>query len=386
MNITQKTILITGANRGVGRALLEAALERGASRVYAGTRAAFQHADKRVIPVTLDVTNAAQIERVAQDVGALDLLVNNAGISLFDDLSDPGLVEQHLAVNFYGPYRLTQALLPRLAQAHGAILNVLSLAALAPLPVMPAYSISKAAAHSLTQTLRAYLVGQGVAVHAVLLGPVDTDMTRGFDIPKAAPDAVARAIFDGLARGEEDIFPDPVSRALAEGWRNGVVKAFEHEYASLLPASVARRGGDYTLAFTVDQTPQEAFRAINDVRGWWSGEVEGDTSQLGGEFSYRVAGVHYSKQKITESVPGKKVAWHVTDAQLEFVKDKSEWKGTDIVFEIAKQGAKTEVRFTHKGLASAFECYTNCSNAWGMLVNGNLRKLIATGKPQPSPW
>lgn len=239
MNITQKTILITGANRGVGRALVEEALKRGATRVYAGSRGAFQHPDKHVTPVTLDVTNAAEIQRVAGEVGALDLLINNAGISLFDDLSDPSFIDKHLAVNFLGPYRMTQAFLPRLVHAKGAILNVLSLAALAPVPVTPSYSISKAAAHSLTQTLRAYLVGRDVAVHGVYLGPTDTDMTRGFDIPKAAPADVAREIFDGLERGEEDIFPDPLSRNLAEGWRNGVVKAFEHQYAGFLPPSVA---------------------------------------------------------------------------------------------------------------------------------------------------
>jgi NAD(P)-dependent dehydrogenase (short-subunit alcohol dehydrogenase family) len=239
MHITQKTLLITGANRGVGRALVEEALERGVTRIYAGTRSNFQHPDARVTPVTLDVTNPMEIQRVAGEVGALDLLVNNAGIALFDDLSDPGFVEKHMAVNFHGPYRMTQAFLSRLKHAQGAIVNVLSLAALAPLPVTPSYSISKAAAHSLTQTLRAYLVGQGVAVHAVMLGPVDTDMNRGFDIPKAAPAAVARAIFDGLERGEEDIFPDPVSQTMAEGWRGGVVKAFEHQYASFLPTSVA---------------------------------------------------------------------------------------------------------------------------------------------------
>jgi NAD(P)-dependent dehydrogenase (short-subunit alcohol dehydrogenase family) len=238
MRITQKTILITGANRGVGRALLDEALRRGVARVHAGTRGTFQHPDPRVTPVTLDVTSPADVRRVAGEVPALDLLINNAGIALLDDLSDPGLVEKHMAVNFHGPYRMSQAFLPQLRRARGAILNVLSLAALAPVPVTPSYSISKAAAHSLTQTLRAYLAGQGVAVHAVMLGPVDTDMNRGLDIPKAAPEAVAREILDGLERGEEDIFPDPVSRALAEGWRGGVVKAFEHQYAGLLPPSV----------------------------------------------------------------------------------------------------------------------------------------------------
>ncbi len=143
---------------------------------------------------------------------------------------------------------------------------------------------------------------------------------------------------------------------------------------------------DYTTSFTVDQTPKEVFDAINNVRGWWSGKIQGDTDKLGAEFTYRVQDMHRSKQKITEFVPGKKVVWHVSDAELTFVNDKTEWKGTDIVFEISKKGGKTELRFTHIGLVPAFECYGGCSGAWGALVNGNLRKLITLGKAQPSPW
>lgn len=141
---------------------------------------------------------------------------------------------------------------------------------------------------------------------------------------------------------------------------------------------------NYTTAFLVAQTPEVAFAAVNNVRGWWSGEIEGPTDKLGAAFTYRYEDVHYSKQEITELIPGKKVVWHVADASLNFVKDKSEWKGTDIVFEIAKKGGQTEVRFTHMGLVPAFECYSNCSNAWGMLINGNLRTLITTGKVQPN--
>jgi Activator of Hsp90 ATPase homolog 1-like protein len=143
---------------------------------------------------------------------------------------------------------------------------------------------------------------------------------------------------------------------------------------------------DYTASFTVDQTPEEVFEGINNVRGWWSGEVTGDTNKPGAEFTYCVQGVHRSKQKITELVPGKRVVWRVLDADLSFTKDKSEWKGTEIVFEIAKKGNKTEVRFRHVGLVPAYECFNNCSNAWGLLVKGNLRRLIETGEDQPSPW
>ena len=134
---------------------------------------------------------------------------------------------------------MTQAFLPLLKRSKGAIVNHLSLAALAPLPIIPAYSLSKAAALNLTQSLRALLAGEGVRVHAVVLGPVDTDMNRAFDIPKASTESAARGIFDGLESGDEDIFPDPASQSLAEGWRNGAAKALEREFAAFVPASAA---------------------------------------------------------------------------------------------------------------------------------------------------
>ncbi len=141
----------------------------------------------------------------------------------------------------------------------------------------------------------------------------------------------------------------------------------------------------FSTSFTVGQSPQEVFDAINDVRGWWSGEIDGSTDELGAEFTYRYKGLHRSTQTITELVPGKRVVWHVTDASLEFVEDKTEWNGTDIVFDIARKGDQTEVRFTHVGLVPRFQCYGDCSGAWTFYVTRSLRDLITTGKGEPNP-
>jgi NAD(P)-dependent dehydrogenase (short-subunit alcohol dehydrogenase family) len=236
MTITDKTVLVTGANRGIGKALVEEALSRGAKRVYAGTRQPLDNVDKRVTPLAMDVTNVAQIQKAVEKVESLDILINNAGVALYDDLSDRAALEQSLAINLYGPYGVTQAFLPLLTRSRGAIVNVLSLSAIAAVPFSPAYSISKAAAFSLAQGLRALLAKRGIRVHVVLPGPVDTDMTRGLEIPKASPESVARAIFDGLEKGEEEIFPDPMSASMAEGWRNGAVKELQRQFAGLINA------------------------------------------------------------------------------------------------------------------------------------------------------
>jgi len=239
MNIENKTVLITGANRGIGRALMDEALRRGAKRIFAGTRGPLQIADERITPLTLDVTNTSQIQHAVGEVDSLDLLINNAGIAIFDDLSKPEVIEQHLKVNLFGPLNVTHAFLPLLKRSKGAIVNNISTVALAALPVIPGYSISKAAMLSMTQSLRALLAGQGVTVHAVLTGPVDTDMNRGIDFPKASPESAAVAILDGVEKGEEEIFPDPLSKSIAEGWRNGVAKALEHQSAAFVPESAA---------------------------------------------------------------------------------------------------------------------------------------------------
>jgi NAD(P)-dependent dehydrogenase (short-subunit alcohol dehydrogenase family) len=234
MTIEGKTVLVTGANRGIGQALVEEALSRGAKRVYAGTRQPLAHADERVTALALDVTDGGQIQAAVENVDSLDVVINNAGLALYGDLRDRAALEQSLAVNLYGPYDVTQAFLPLLTESRGAIVNVVSLAAWAAVPVLAAYSVSKAAAFSLSQALRALLAGQGVSVHVAMLGPVDTDMVRALEIPKSSPESVARGIFDGVENEEDDIFPDPMSASLAESWRSGATKALERENAALV--------------------------------------------------------------------------------------------------------------------------------------------------------
>ena len=235
-----KTVLVTGANRGLGHALAGEALSRGATRIFAAARRPLTLTDARVTPVRLDVTDADHIRALADRVESLDVLINNAGVSLIDDLSGRAAIEQHLAVNLFGTYAVTQALLPLLTRSRGAVVNVLSLAALATVPVTPAYAISKAAAFSMSQSLRALLAGQGVSVHIALPGPIDTDMIRDWDIPKTAPVDVARAILDGLESGEEEIFPDPMSAAVAPGWRDGAIKELERQNAAAVQALAAQ--------------------------------------------------------------------------------------------------------------------------------------------------
>jgi NAD(P)-dependent dehydrogenase (short-subunit alcohol dehydrogenase family) len=237
--LMDKAALVTGANRGLGRALVDELLRRGAKRVYAASRQPIVVTDERVTPLALDVTDPAHIHDAVDRVDSLDILINNAGLSVADDLSDRSAFEQHLAVNLYGTLDVTQAFLPALTRSRGAVVNIVSLGALAAVPVLPAYSVSKAASLSVTQSLRALLAGQDVSVHAVMPGPIDTDMVRALEIPKTPPEDVARATLDGVERGEEEIFPDPMSQLLAEGWRVGVAKELERQNAAMVQAEAS---------------------------------------------------------------------------------------------------------------------------------------------------
>jgi hypothetical protein len=140
----------------------------------------------------------------------------------------------------------------------------------------------------------------------------------------------------------------------------------------------------FTSSFTVDQNPGETFKAITDLRGWWSEEIEGNTDKLGGEFTYRYQDVHKCQLKLTELIPDRKAVWHVLDNYFNFTEDKTEWIGTDLIFEVAEKGDETEIHFTHVGLVPDYECFDICSNEWSRYVNGSLRSLITTGKGQPN--
>lgn len=221
-----KRILVTGANRGLGKALVEAAIARGAECVYAAARdvssleTLARASEGRVVPLTLDLTSPESIASASSRVSALDLLINNAGVLAFGSVLEGRSEDfvRDMQVNYFGTLAVTRAFAPALISSRGGIVNVLTVVALSAMPALAGYSASKAAALSLTQASRAELAPQGVRVHAVFPGPVDTDMARDIQMPKTSPQDVARAIFEGIAAGDEDIYPDPMARQVGEQW------------------------------------------------------------------------------------------------------------------------------------------------------------------------
>jgi NAD(P)-dependent dehydrogenase (short-subunit alcohol dehydrogenase family) len=236
MNLTNATALVTGANRGLGRALVAALLGAGVRRVYAGARdpSSIDASDRRVVPLRIDVTDAASIATLPTAASDVTLLVNNAGVLDFGsplETTDASLTRQ-FATNVYGPLHMAQALSPVIAKnGGGAIVNLLSVVSLASMPGLAAYNASKAASWSLTQALRATLAGKGIAVHGVFPGPVDTEMASEITFPKTSAAEVARAIVAGLAAGDEDIFPDPMSQQVYAAWKQDH-KAIERQFAA----------------------------------------------------------------------------------------------------------------------------------------------------------
>jgi NAD(P)-dependent dehydrogenase (short-subunit alcohol dehydrogenase family) len=240
MRITESIALITGANRGIGRAFVEALLERGVTRVYATARdpstldSVAQLDRNRVRTMRLDVRSEADARAAAAAARDVTLLINNAAVATISGLADTPVerIRENMETNFFGLLNVTNAFLPGLEQRQGAIVNMLTLVALASMPALAAYNASKAAGWSLTQTLRADLAKHGVSVFGVFPGAVDTDMIRAFQMPKTAAIDVARATLDGIDAGEEDIFPDPMAQQLYSAWRQDH-KAVERQFASM---------------------------------------------------------------------------------------------------------------------------------------------------------
>jgi len=231
--------LVTGANRGIGRAIVDALLARGAKKVYATARdvgtLADLATDPRVVARQLDITDAGEIAAAVAAAGDVTLLVNNGGSLTFADLlsGDLAAIDADLRTNYLGTLAVTRAFVPILRDnGGGAIVNMLSLVALGAVRGMGGYSVSKAAAASMTQAVRAQAAGMGISVHGVFPGAVDTDMIRAFDMPKASPYDVANAILDGVEAGDEDIFPDPMARDGHRAWRDDP-KTLERQMASI---------------------------------------------------------------------------------------------------------------------------------------------------------
>jgi len=240
MQISTATALITGANRGIGHALVTRLLADGAARIYATARTSAEAdkltaIDKRVTGLVLDVTDTAQIASVAARAKDVNLLINNAGVLDFGSFLDASRaqVDRNFGTNFYGTLEVTKAFVPVLeANGGGTVVNMLTLVALASMPGLSVYNASKAAAWSMTQSWRASLASKNIKVVGVFPGAVDTDMLAGVEMPKTPAAEIARAISDGIASGDEDVFPDPMAAAFYDQWKKDH-KAVEHQFATM---------------------------------------------------------------------------------------------------------------------------------------------------------
>ena len=237
--------LVTGANRGIGRALTEALLARGVRKVYATARnpeTLDDQRDERLVSLRLDVTDVDQIRAAVEAASDVELVFNNAGVALPGGIADSTVLDRarrEMEVNYFGPLQLLHRLAPTLARnGGGAVINIDSTAGLTNVPFIPTYSASKAALHSLTQAARVLLGPQGTSVFGVYPGPVDTDMTRGFELPKSSPRDVAFAILDGIEAGHEDIFPDPFSMDFGRQFESSP-KASERQTAAMIAAMLS---------------------------------------------------------------------------------------------------------------------------------------------------
>jgi NAD(P)-dependent dehydrogenase (short-subunit alcohol dehydrogenase family) len=241
MEVSGKIALVTGANRGIGAAIVDAFVDAGAARVYAAMRTPTDAPAQSgaVVPIALDITDATAVAETARTCDEVQILVNNAGIGLFQPLIaayDPEAAEREMRVNYLGPLAMCRAFAPVLAAiGGGAIVNMLSILARVPVPIAGSYSASKAAALSLTQAVRGELARQGTLVIGVMPGFVDTDMVRGLDAEKLHPSAVAASILQALRDETEDVYPGSAADVAAALLRDP--KAVEKHFALFAPVA-----------------------------------------------------------------------------------------------------------------------------------------------------
>ena len=240
--LTGKTVLVTGANRGIGAAVVRELLKTGAAKVYAAARRTSSlpnFGDARVQALQLDITDTASIAAAAREAHDVDVLINNAGTAAFGDLFDQSTEDatRDFATNFYGTYNTVRAFVPAFrARRSGTIVNVVSVVGLTAAPMGPGYSASKAALQSLTQSFRATLAADGISVLGVYPGPIDTDMAKDLTWDKATPEHAAEKIVAGIQAGETYIFPDPVAEQIGQLWaRDG--RALDNAFAARAEAA-----------------------------------------------------------------------------------------------------------------------------------------------------
>lgn len=236
MKLDNKTVFVTGANRGIGKAIVEALLKQPVKKIYAAARNPEKlpnFGDARVVPVKLDITSREQINTAAQQAKDVDVLINNAGIlSYATAAGDAHALQQDMNVNYFGTFSVIHAFLPAIeAKGQGAIANVISVVGLASMASIAAYSASKAALFSATQALRTELKAKSISVHGIFPGPIDTDMAKEIDMQKTSPAETATNIVKGLVAGDEDIFPDPMSQEVGKLWAKDP-KGLEKQFAS----------------------------------------------------------------------------------------------------------------------------------------------------------
>lgn len=238
MKLDNKVIFVSGANRGIGKAVVEALLKQSVKKIYAAARQVDslpKFHDARVVRVTLDITNHAQVAKAAQQASDTDVLINNAGVATVAGVvtGTPEQLKNDMEVNYFGTLSMVHSFAPVLEKHKGAVANVISLLGFASVAMMGGYSASKAALFSATQAMRTELKPKGVSVHGIFPGLIDTDMSKDFAMDKASPKVTAEGIVAGLLADKEDIFPDPMAAGLGELWAKDP-KALERQFASMV--------------------------------------------------------------------------------------------------------------------------------------------------------